>query len=293
MVYPRPWDVLRSGLFSNPLQLRCWVESLSQTPTWTMFGQRPKLCRFHGLSCYIQGSSSLRDQWPKWSLTTISEPVISEPVLSALTCHQMIYWYMSDAVAVRDRQEWFEQIYSYAYIQDTHVYIYNYICVCVRKNKKISTWYPHISTKAPQIWCSRSTCAALWACVCPCRYVLPLPGWPSVEWVGFSRTLVSTLGLWSCCSEGSLSDHGWLGPMDHLWCRCGMCDAFKIQAAAFAEQSFDECDGDGGTCFQEPRNSPVPHADWRIIRRKSRLLSRLTNRENWWKLDVNLYSMFD
>ena len=32
----------------------------------------------------------------------------------------------------------------------------------------------------------------------------------------FSRTLVSTLGLWSCCSEGSLSDHGWLGPMDHL-----------------------------------------------------------------------------
>jgi hypothetical protein len=37
----------------------------------------------------------------------------------------------------------------------------------------------------------------------------------------------------------------------------------------------------------------VPHADWRIIRRKSQLLSRLTNRENWWKLDVNLYSMFD
>ena len=47
---------------------------------------------------------------------------------------------MSDAVAVRDRQEWFEQIYSYAYIQDTHVYIYNYICVCVCEKTRR---YPH------------------------------------------------------------------------------------------------------------------------------------------------------
>lgn len=155
------------------------------------------------------------------------------------------------------------------------------MCEEKKKSKKISTWYPPRLLKyVPGLHVQPSGPVFAHA-----EFCLPQDG---RQW----SELVSA-APWSArwgFGAAALKDRLVIMGGSALWTSC---DAFKIQAAAFTEQSFDKCDGDGGTCFQEPGNSPVPHADWRIIRRKSQLLSRLTNRENWWKLDVNLYSMFD